>query len=169
MRNFPRSRFSLPANMSRRFVFLLLIVLPTLAGDAVGQLTANPTAINFGTVIVGSSSSKSLTLKNTGSMRIKVSRIAVIGTGFKLQGLTTPLVLAAGQSATFSVIFDPLGGVTINGSLAIISDALDPLVHVALSGMGWVAIQSNISSKYFGLVLHPKVLTNDQWPTISFV
>jgi hypothetical protein len=148
---------------------LFLLVLPIFAGVAAGQITVNPTTISFGTVIVGTSQSKSVTVKNTSGSTLKVSNVAVYGTGFSLKGLTTPLILSAGESSTFSAVFDPQSAITSNGGLVVISDASNSPQRVTLSGTGWAPVNSIIPAQYLGLDLHPEVL-NDKvpWPSIPF-
>src|SRR3954469_23726786 len=51
-----------------------------------GQLTANPTSLNFGGVTVGSNQSLSGTITNTGGSSVSVSSVSITGTGFTLSG-----------------------------------------------------------------------------------
>jgi pectate lyase len=97
------------------------------------QLTASPTSLNFGNVNVGSSSSHTVTLANTGNTSVSVSGDSVTGAGFTISGLT-PLSLGAGQSTTFSVNFTPRATGSVSGSLVVNSSA--PPAPIALSGTG---------------------------------
>ena len=76
-------------------------------GVAPGSLAANPTSISFANVQVSSSQKQTATLTNSGGSSITVSQATVTGSGFSLAGLSFPLSLGAGQSATFSVTFAP--------------------------------------------------------------
>lgn len=126
-------------------------------------------SLNFGTVAVGKSQNQVFTLTNRSSSTLKVTHVAVIGAGFSLPGLTTPLLLSPHEKASFEVIFAPQSAITINGSLAIISKATDSPLHVTLSGTGWIPVTSKVPPRFFGLDVHPKVL-NDRipWPNITF-
>lgn len=169
MRKFPRSACLRLKNLDFR-ALVILLVLPLFAGRAAaGELTVSPTTISFGTVNVGTSQSKSVTLTNTGDSTIKVSNVAVYGAGFSLKGLTTPLVLSAHESSSFNTVFDPQSAITSDGGLVVISDASDSPQRVKLSGTGWVAVDSVIPPQYLGLILHPEVLTDKvPWPAIPF-
>ncbi len=157
----------LPQRALCRLAFLFL--LPMLAGVAAGQLSVSTTDISFGTVDVGKSQSYSVTLTNTSRSTIKVSNVAVYGTGFSVEGLTTPLILDAGKSSTFSAVFAPETATSSHGGLVVISDAGDSPQRVTLTGTGWVPVSSTVPGTYMGLVLHPEVLTGRvPWPTISF-
>jgi len=106
------------------------------------QLGASPTSVSFGNVSVGSKSSKTVALTNTGNSSVTVSQLAVAGSGFTASGLTTPMTLAAGQSATFNVGFAPVAGGTDSGNVSVASSATSS-PQIALSGSG---VQPTISS-----------------------
>ena len=59
-------------------------------GATQGALTANPASLAFGSVQVGSSTSLSETLTNTGGSSLTISAASASGTGFSLSGLTLP-------------------------------------------------------------------------------
>ena len=103
-------------------------------GVSAGTVAANPASLTFGTVQVGSNASLSGTLNNTGSSSVTVSQATVTGSAFTLNGLSLPMTLNSGQSATFNVKFAPTSGGTVNGNLAIGSDASNPTLNIALSG-----------------------------------
>src|SRR6266702_59392 len=101
------------------------------------QLSVSPASLSFGNVTVGSSSGpQTVTLTNTGNSSVSISQINVSGAGFSASGLTPPLTLAAGQSATFSVIFDPTTSVSLTGSVSVVSNATNSPAVITLSGTG---------------------------------
>ena len=108
----------------------------SLSGTGIsgGTVAANPARLSFGTVQVGSSASLSGTLTNSGSSSVTVSQASMTGSAFTLDGLNLPMTLIAGQSTTFKVTFAPTSGGTVNGNLAIGSDASNPTLNIALSG-----------------------------------
>jgi HYDIN/CFA65/VesB family protein/ASPM-SPD-2-Hydin domain-containing protein len=123
-------------------------------GVAAGQLTANPSSQNFGSVTVGSQQTASETVTNTGGVSITISQAGISGAGFSLSGISTPATLDAGQSATFSITFAPQSAGTATGKVTLTSDAPNPTLTISLSGDGIGAGQltSNPSSKAFGNV-----------------
>jgi hypothetical protein len=171
MSQFPRSAcLSLKKNIDHWTVLAVLLALPLFSGLATaGEVTVDPTSVDFGTVTVGSHPSVPVTVTNTGGSTIKVSNVAVYGTGFSLQGLTTPLVLSAGESSTFSVVFDPQTAVSAKGGLVVISDTPDSPHRVRLTGTGWVPVNSVVPPQNFGFNLHPKAFQDTvPWPSIHF-
>ena len=106
------------------------------SGTTPGQLALTPAAVNLGTVPVGSSQTQPGTLTNTGTTSVTINQAAVSGAGFNVSGITTPMTLAAGQSLNFAVKFAPSSSGASNGSVTITSDAMNPVVNLALSGSG---------------------------------
>ena len=98
-----------------------------------------PGSLSFGSIAVGSSESKTLTVSNTGAASLTISAANVTGGGFTVSGLTLPYSLAAGSSANLDVKFSPTNSGTDTASLSITSNGADPSVAVALSGTATTA------------------------------
>ncbi|MGA9246845.1 MAG: choice-of-anchor D domain-containing protein [Candidatus Acidiferrales bacterium] len=112
------------------------ITIP-LTGTAVqGALTANPSSINFGSLLVGASGTVNVTLTNPGTASITLSQGSASGTGFSMTGLSVPATLGAGQSTTFSVKFSPTAAGAVTGTVSIFSNAPGSPLAIALSGSG---------------------------------
>ena len=129
-------------------------VVITAGSQTAGVITPSPSSLNFGSVQVGSNQALPQTLTNTGGSTVTVTQVNPTGTGFSVSGLSLPLILAAGQSQSFNVIFTPASTGSSAGNLAIISDASNSPVNVALSGTGLAAgaLTPNPSSLSFGNV-----------------
>lgn len=115
----------------------------TGAGTAAPSLTASPSSLSFGTVQVGSSKGLSETLRNSGTSSVTITSASVTGTGFSVSGLTLPVTLAAGQSATFTAAYAPRSSGAASGTLTIASNARQVLV--ALTGTGGAVGQLAVS------------------------
>ena len=100
---------------------------------APGYLTA-PASMNLGSVAVGGSQTQALTLSNSGGSSLTISGATVSGAGFSVSGLTFPYTLAAGGSASLSVIFAPTAAGTDTARVTLSSDASNPSVAVSLTG-----------------------------------
>ena len=90
---------------------------------AVGQLQDVPSSLSFGSVSVGSSGTKQITLSNTGNAAVQITSIAAAGTGFSVNGLTVPYTLNPSATTTLNVIFAPTTGGSVSGNITVISDA----------------------------------------------
>src|SRR6202011_5889099 len=94
-----------------------------------------------------------LTLTNTASSSITISKVATTGTGFSASGIALPLSLAPGKQASVKVSFAATSMGIATGSMAVTSNASNPTLPVALSGVG---MQPQISavpaSVSFGVV-----------------
>ncbi len=132
----------------------LTIPLSGTATAASGTLGSNPTSLSFGSVAMGANQSLSETVTNTGSSSVTISQVAASGTGFSVSGISTPVTLTAGQSATFSVSFNPSSAGTASGNVTVTSNASNPTLNVPLSGTGVAAgaLGSNPTSVNFGSV-----------------
>jgi hypothetical protein len=86
---------------------------------------------------------------------VTISQANVTGTGFSITGLTLPATLTAGQSVTFTATFAPAATGAISGNLAILSDASNSTLNIALSGTGGAPGQVSVSpgTLNFGNVL----------------
>src|ERR1017187_1119244 len=87
--------------------------------QAPGQLTFAPTSISFGNVQTGTSQTHPGAITNTGQSSITVTRVVVSGVGYSISGVTEPLTLAVGKSATFRVLFAPTNAGGPNGNIAV--------------------------------------------------
>src|SRR5208283_6071502 len=120
-----------------------LVVALSGAGIApVMQLTVAPASLSFGNITTGTRTTQGVTVTNSGNASVTLSQISESGTGFSAAGFTVPLTLAAGQSTTFSVTFDPATTGSLTGSVTLTSNASNSPATIALSGTG---IQPQIS------------------------
>lgn len=126
----------------------------TGTGAAAG-LSVSPATFNFGSVVDGQIKSQVFTITNTGTASLTVSQLTVSGTGYSASGLNTPATIAAGQSATFSVLFAPTTAGSLAGSVLVASNAPNSPNSVVLSGTGTaasVSITASPTSLSFGNV-----------------
>ncbi len=117
----------------------------TINAPATRSLSASPTAISFGSVLVGGAISKPVTLSNSGNSVVTVSSATMAGSGFSLDGITFPFTLAAGASQTVNVVFSPSSSGTAGGSVSFVSDAANSPATVALSGSGTAPVQHSVT------------------------
>jgi len=106
---------------------------------AVGTLAANPTSISFGSVTTGTNTTRTVTISNSGAANLTISSAVVAGSTFTISGITAPLTLAPGQTATLSVRFAPTSATSYSGTVTLGSNASNPTLNIALSGSGSTA------------------------------
>ena len=111
----------------------------TGTGIAPGQLTTNPSSMNFANVQVGNSTSLSETLTNTGGSSVTITQASSSVAAFSISGLNLPLTLTTNQSVTFTATFAPTGAGAASGNLSVASNASNPTLNIALSGTGTAA------------------------------
>jgi hypothetical protein len=134
-----------------------IIVRATATASAALTLAGNPTplaagaVIDFGPVLRGGSRLLSLTLTNSSTLAIMVPTLTVSGAGFRGPiGATAPIQLAAGQSASFQIAFEPLAGQPAKGTLTVdkrsfslTGQGLDPPIPAASIVFGAQAVASS--------------------------
>jgi hypothetical protein len=124
------------------------------AGVPPGTLTPSPSSLAFGSIQVGTKSSLSETLTNTGSSSVTITQATPNGTGFSISGLTLPLNLSANQSVTFTATFTPTSAGAASGSISVVSTASNSPLAIPLSGTALAAgaLSASPSSANFGNV-----------------
>jgi Abnormal spindle-like microcephaly-assoc'd, ASPM-SPD-2-Hydin len=100
-----------------------------------GQLGVSPSTLSFGSIAVGNSKSLTATL-TAANADVQVSSADWNGQGYSVSGISFPLTIAAGKSASFTVTFTPTAAGSTPGSIAFASDATDPNLVETLSGTG---------------------------------
>jgi hypothetical protein len=100
-----------------------LVISTSGAGlAATPLLTSNTSSLDFGSVVVGSSSSLTATLTNAGNANLTISSVLVSGPGFSVSaGANT--TLTPGQTAALDVTFTPAATGSAAGSITIASSA----------------------------------------------
>ncbi len=129
-----------------------------------GSLTANPSQVNFGTLLVGHDSTITVTLHDAGQASVTITSINLTGpaaAGFRNGAFSTPQTIAAGGSSTMILTFAPttLGSYSGNMELSLTDGSS---VNIPLQG---VAANSGVSQNGFGasklsLTLSPNPATN---------
>jgi hypothetical protein len=105
-----------------------------------------PSAVNFGNVSVGSNSTQTVTLTGSGNANTTITQANITGAGFSISGLTLPLTIPAGQTASFNVVFTPQSATGASGSISFVSNALDTPANQTLSGTGTSAPPQHYAS-----------------------
>jgi hypothetical protein len=116
-------------------------------------ITASPTTLNFGGVNVGANKVLPVTIRNTGNSNVTISSVSLSGPGFTAGGVSSGLILSAGQTATLNVTFTPSGTGTATGTATVSSNATNSPATINLTGSGvqhsaslsWTASVSTVS------------------------
>jgi fibronectin type 3 domain-containing protein len=120
-------------------------------------LSASPSSLSFGNVTLNTTSTLPVVVSDTGTASVTISQATATGAGFGVSGLALPFTLSAGQTASFSVTFDPTTAGAVTGNLSILSNATDSPNVTSLSGTGvnshsvtlsWVASTSSNIAGY---------------------
>ncbi len=121
---------------------------------ATGPLTFTPVSLSFGNVPLGTSVSKTVTIKNSGSTSLTLTSITGSGYFTVVPSGTTPCgtTLAAGKSCTVTATFTPLvAGSTLGGVTVVDNSSVSPQIQDA-TGTGVLDVTLSPSSISFGTV-----------------
>jgi hypothetical protein len=100
-----------------------------------GALSVSASAINFGNVAMGSSATKTGTL-TAATSAVTISSGNWNGDGFSISGMTFPVTLTAGQSASFTVTFAPQTSGSASGGISFLSNAANSPTVESFTGVG---------------------------------
>ena len=114
----------------------------TGTGQAAGTLSVSPTSFGFGNVTVGSSATKTATLK-ANSSSVYIPAATTTNPEFTLSGFSLPLTLAAGQSVNMTVKFAPKSGGSASATISL-ANTKGPTIASA-SGNGVSTTQHRVS------------------------
>ncbi|MGB6198522.1 MAG: choice-of-anchor D domain-containing protein [Candidatus Acidiferrales bacterium] len=109
----------------------------TLTVNAMTKLlTASPSSLNFGGLVVGGSLIQTVTLTDIGNSNVTVANVTISGADFTPVGVSAGQIIPPGSTATMIVTFIPLVNTGLSGSITITSDATNSPITVSLSGSG---------------------------------
>ena len=109
-------------------------VVNGVGADAGPTFVVNPTSLNFGSVVPGTSVNRTVTVQNTGLANALNITNVTVPTGYSVNPTTA--IILAGASQVFSVTFTPSTGGSYNGNLTFIHNAAGSPSNVVLTGSG---------------------------------
>jgi len=119
--------------------YLFVRLMPSGAANIVAQ-----SSLDFGSVIVGQSTTRSLTVQNTGSQPLNITGTTIAPAGYTISSGGGPQTTNAGGSITIQMQFQPSAAGGLPGTLTIASNAANaPSFVVSLVGTG-VATAPNL-------------------------
>ena len=104
------------------------------------QLDISSSTLTFGSAVLDSPVTQSITLTSSGTAPVTVSSIDLSGSGFSITGATAPATLSPGQTLSLQVSFDPTVAGAASGTITISSNSTTGGTSVvSLSGTGTAA------------------------------
>ncbi|MFZ4591361.1 MAG: choice-of-anchor D domain-containing protein [Ignavibacteria bacterium] len=108
-----------------------------IGGTGNPQITVNTSLINFGNVVVGTTSNQTLNISNTGSAKLIITGKTITSPRFGISPNAVPDTINPGQNKDYTVSFNPLAYDTLSAQLQIASnDLLVPTKIISLKGKG---------------------------------
>jgi len=110
------------------------------APPAQPDIDVQPTALDFGTVTVGATADRALTVRNVGDAPLQVTSLSLDNPRFTVVSPSTPFTVNAGGQQTVTVRFAPTAAGVQSGTLRIQSnDPDEATVSVSVTGQGGAA------------------------------
>jgi len=101
---------------------------------ATPALAVSPASLNFGTRAVKSSTSQSVTLKNTGNIALSISSVSVASSAFSISGLAKGISLSPDQQVEFQVSFHPTVAGDSTSTITVGTSSLPTSVNLGVAG-----------------------------------
>ncbi len=98
------------------------------------KLQTDPTSIDFGKLVLKKTTTRKVTVSNTGNSQVTISKVAVSGKGFSVSELASQFALEPQQTTSFQVSFHPQVKGAVKGSLSFASKDLATPFVLALAG-----------------------------------
>ena len=145
----------------------------TGANGSTAPLSFSPTSLFFAKVVVGTTSSRTLTVTNSSGTNVNIASVLPSG-NYSLTPASPCLgLLASGANCKFTVNFNPTNLGTINGAITITDDAGVAQQTLNLAGTTVLPISLSVPSPFgsqtVGTVSSPQTvtLTNNNSTTLS--
>lgn len=108
-------------------------------------LNSSSSSLSFGNVSVSSSGTETATLTNAGNSTVTISNVTISGAGFSATGVSSGLMLSAGQFATLTATFSPSAAGSATGSVTVASNATNSPDTIALTGTGVAVVDHSVA------------------------
>jgi hypothetical protein len=133
-------------------LFALVLSLSSLApAPAWAQkLECNPSSHAFGRIEVGSSSSFSIQLANTGTKYLRILTKSKQGSEFRYGYFPLPVTLKPGTTIKLPIVFNPTAVGYVSGKFTLVSTALDSSLSIPVTGTGSPGLTVSPSKLNFG-------------------
>jgi archaellum component FlaF (FlaF/FlaG flagellin family) len=99
-------------------------------------ITVVPNPLAFNNVLIYSSSTQNITIRNNGTAHLEISNISISGNGFILPNDESSILVPAGQSSEIYVQFSPAVVGTHSGTITLTHNATDLMTTINLIGTG---------------------------------
>jgi hypothetical protein len=132
--------------------FVLSLSLLTPARAWAQQLQCEPCSHAFGRVEVGSSSSFSILLTNTGTKYLKILTKSKQGSEFKYGYFPLPITIRPGRTVHLPIVFKPTAVGRVTGTFTLVSTALNKSLSMSVTGTGSPLLTVSPSKLDFGNV-----------------
>jgi HYDIN/CFA65/VesB-like, Ig-like domain len=116
----------------------------------VPDLSLSTSSLNFQSVVVGQTTTKTFSISNTGTGPLQISALSISGKQFSLTGPSVPRTILPANSLTYTLTFAPSTSGSASASVDISTNTVSKAASVALTGSG--------EKPFANLVISPTVV-----------
>ncbi len=127
-------------------VSLLAIGCAGYTQKVVPDLSLSTSSLNFQTVVVGQTTTKTFSISNTGTGPLQISALSISGKQFSLTGPSVPRTILPANRLTYTLTFAPTTSGSASASVDISTDTAPKAASVALTGSGEKAFANLVIS-----------------------
>src|SRR6266850_474753 len=109
------------------------------------SLAATPASADFGSVLVGTTASRTVALTNSGGSDAVITAVNTSDPSFGVPGLALPATIAAGAVISASISVTPSSAGPISGSVSFISNAANSPTVVSFTGTATTGVVAQIA------------------------
>ena len=113
---------------------MISFTLSGIGKEPLAALQLSPSSLDFGSQKLNSRSTKKITVRNIGDVRLTISGVTVTGAGFVFSKLSPGLSLAPEEQTVLQVSFQPVSPGIVSGKISILSSSLPSAATVPLAG-----------------------------------
>lgn len=109
------------------------------------SLAASPASADFGSVLVGTTASRTVTLTNSGGSTANITAVNSSNSSFGVASLALPATVPPGGSFDVSLTFSPTSAGAASGTVSFVSNASNSPTTVSVSGTGTAGAVAQIA------------------------
>jgi len=143
-------------------------VAPKSTSSSQASLSLSTTSLNFNSVVIGQSATKTLQVSNTGTAALTIESLSLHSQQFSFTGPSVPRTILPAQSVSYNITFAPTASGSLSAAVEIGTNASTSPAAVSLAGVGEKALAAlQVTPASIGFGNHTLQTTSTQNVTLK--
>ena len=143
-------------------------VAPKSTSSSQPSLSLSTTSLNFNSVVIGQSATKTLQVSNTGTAALTIQSLSLHSQQFSFTGPSVPRTILPAQSVSYNITFAPTASGSLSAAVEIGTNASTSPAAVSLAGVGEKALAAlQVTPASIGFGNHTLQTTSTQNVTLK--